>query len=357
MYMDTVRQMLVSIIIPVYKVEDYIEACLLSVLGQTYKNMEIILVDDCGGDSSIEVAQRLLRKSECLWKVVQHDSNRGLSAARNSGVCAATGDFIFFLDSDDVLQHEAIGHLVSLQREHQAEVVVGNVIRVDADGNEIKSSSRLIQQSKLSATPLDDLVKGIMPTVAWAKLFDRQFYIDNNLYFEEGIVHEDEPWGVLLALKCTSIYYSDKVIYHYRTTEGSIMNKLLNNPLLVKSCVRVIELTCEYLSKNHIELKGQRMEWFQRKIFVLLMRIFSCRKASLVEKMKTYRYIFSQYFDLKLCHSGDGYVMPLARTLCSVLPPSLSFIIAAYVGSYLPAFKRRIQALSGYLGGREVRCG
>ena len=96
----------VSIIIPIYKVESYIERCITSVLRQTYRNLEVILVDDCTPDSSMEIAKAVINENQnCGMNFVflKHDHNFGLSAARNTGINAATGDYLFFLDSDDEL--------------------------------------------------------------------------------------------------------------------------------------------------------------------------------------------------------------------------------------------------------------
>ena len=95
--------MKVSIIIPIYNVESYIANCLHSVFNQTYKDLEIILVDDCGTDKSMNIAMESINKykSSFYIKVIHHKENKGLSAARNSGIKEATGDYIYFLDSDD----------------------------------------------------------------------------------------------------------------------------------------------------------------------------------------------------------------------------------------------------------------
>ena len=107
--------MKVSIIIPIYKVEQFIEDCLRSVYNQSYKNLEIILVDDCTPDDSMLIARNFVSKKELPKgmeiKFLSHKKNRGLSAARNTGIDAATGDYIYFLDSDDELSPDCISLL------------------------------------------------------------------------------------------------------------------------------------------------------------------------------------------------------------------------------------------------------
>ena len=108
--------MLVSIIVPIYNVADYIEKCLLSVLNQTYRNIEVVLVNDCTPDNSIEVVQIILEgyKADRQIQILHHTINRGLSAARNTGIDAAKGEYIFFLDSDDWISEDCIERMLQL---------------------------------------------------------------------------------------------------------------------------------------------------------------------------------------------------------------------------------------------------
>ena len=102
------KDLLVSVIIPVYQVSDYVERCLLSVMNQTYQNIECIIVDDCSTDDSVAKCDRLIStyKGPIKFQILHHERNRGLSAARNTGTDAATGEYIFYLDSDDEITDE-----------------------------------------------------------------------------------------------------------------------------------------------------------------------------------------------------------------------------------------------------------
>ena len=119
----------VSIIIPVYNVEQYIESCLYSVINQTYKGtLECIIVNDCTPDQSMEVVNRLLSvyQGNILFKIINHQENKGLSAARNSGVKIAKGDYLYFLDSDDILVENAIKLLSNLSLQSFPDVIMGD---------------------------------------------------------------------------------------------------------------------------------------------------------------------------------------------------------------------------------------
>ena len=122
----------VSIIIPVYNVAPYIEACLKSVMRQTYSgSMECLVVDDCGTDESIAIAERMIAEYDgsILFQILHHEHNRGLSAARNTGTLQATGDYLYYLDSDDEITDECIELLMQkMLKNPDLEMVQGNVL-------------------------------------------------------------------------------------------------------------------------------------------------------------------------------------------------------------------------------------
>ena len=128
---------LVSVIIPVYQVTDYVERCLKSVMSQTYTDIECIIVDDKTQDDSIEKCERLIEvynnnlkldgKGRIRFKILHHEVNRGLSAARNTGTQAATGEYLYYLDSDDYISADCIETLIAPFKEHASlEMVQGN---------------------------------------------------------------------------------------------------------------------------------------------------------------------------------------------------------------------------------------
>ena len=116
---------MISVIIPVYNVEKYIIRCLESVKQQSYKDYEVILVDDCGQDNSIGLAKDYLEKNfPANSHIITHDCNKGLSAARNTGILAATGEFIYFLDSDDAITNDCLSLLYSYNRLRHGKIPV-----------------------------------------------------------------------------------------------------------------------------------------------------------------------------------------------------------------------------------------
>ncbi len=219
----------VSIIVPVYNVASYIERCMQSIMWQTFSNIECILIDDCGSDNSMDIANNLVQhyKGPIIFKILHHDHNRGLSAARNTGINAATGDYLFFLDSDDEITPNAISLFVKEAQSHpELEMVIGNVtsepyneyydLKVPYFPYNIINDNNAIR--RLFLTP-----KRIIPVMAWNKLVRYDFVKNNDLFFKEGVLHEDEHWMFFAVKYLKNIaFIKDRTYIHYETP-GSIM--------------------------------------------------------------------------------------------------------------------------------------
>lgn len=212
--------MLISIIIPVYNVAPYIENCLISVFNQTYKNLDIILIDDRSSDNSMFIAGELIKKyPEKKVKIIQHECNRGLSAARNTGINASEGELIFFLDSDDELPYNSIETLYNSLIKYKCEVSVGAFKVV---GN-TKTDFAKPYKEGLFSYPQNNLFKEyLFQYPACNRLYKSKFIKDNKLFFSEGILHEDILWSYMVAVKLSRFCYVDSETYKYTIRAGSI---------------------------------------------------------------------------------------------------------------------------------------
>lgn len=214
----------ISIVIPVYQVEDYIVACLESVANQGYPGrVEVIIVDDCGTDSSMELVTVFLNqyRGPFLFKVYSHLTNRGLSAARNTGLEHAIGDYILFVDSDDELLPEALNHLAAPLRQEAFDVIIGRPMK---RGSGQTYTRPISPYSVLRGSDcLSEYVKGHLPVVAWNKLYRRQMLMDHSLSFCDGVLFEDELWSFQVAHLADSFFLIKEVTYLYRLRSGSIM--------------------------------------------------------------------------------------------------------------------------------------
>lgn len=216
--------MKLSIIIPFYNVELYIESCLLSVLNQVEINdTEIILIDDCGTDNSKNIVQRIVQEYSNTHniKIISHTHNQGLSAARNTGVKYAKGDYIFFLDSDDKLPNNTIKtFLYYFKKYKRADFYIGNYIAEGNFNGPILDTTKGILETNKDI--FNAYINGNWYPMAWGKFINRDFFIKNELWFPIKRLHEDEYFSFLLALKAKTMVVMRDSVYIYNIRENSI---------------------------------------------------------------------------------------------------------------------------------------
>lgn len=215
----------VSVIVPVYQVRDYIRDCLQSLITQINPPpYELILVDDCGQDDSVELALQFLSATTNPppYQLLLHEANRGLSAARNTGIAAAEGDYLFFLDSDDQLVPDALSLLYTAARQHGADVVIGQTSLMTDDPAWMDNKTGILWQREEA---LKAYIAEQWMVQGWNKLLRADFIREHHLLFEEGLLHEDNRWSLYLAFSKPSIYCIPERTYVYRNVRpGSIMN-------------------------------------------------------------------------------------------------------------------------------------
>jgi glycosyltransferase involved in cell wall biosynthesis len=209
------KSLSVSIIIPIYNVEAYITDCLESICMQDYLNIEVILVDDKTPDKSMVIAGPIIEKIRQKYPVlvINHDVNKGLSAARNTGIKAANGDYVYFLDSDDALKPYAISCLVKFIKKYgRIDVVIGNYIVLTSEHPEtIPISGYFNDKDSILKIFLENKIH----IMAWNKLIRRSFLLANNIFFENGLLSEDVLFSYQTALKAESIFIASEATYIY----------------------------------------------------------------------------------------------------------------------------------------------
>lgn len=214
--------MKISIIVPIYNVESYIAPCLQSVMDQTYNGpIECLLVDDCGNDNSMGIVEDTLGNygGPIEFKVLHHEHNRGLSAARNTGTEAASGEYVYYLDSDDAISLDCIALMVEVVSNHpEVEVVQGAMEAIPYKKYydlELYKTPRFVDDNdwiRFNAYKYGER----LPVNATNKLLKKSFLVENALTFKEGINNEDELWSFLLyeRVKYWAVI-SDKTYLHY----------------------------------------------------------------------------------------------------------------------------------------------
>lgn len=214
-YMDNT----VSVIVPVYNVEKYLDRCIKSVIQQTYKNMEIILVDDGAKDKSGEMCDAWAAKDPRV--TVFHQKNGGVSKARNTGINKATGEYLIFVDSDDVIAPDMVEHLIWLLESENADIAMCGLYHIFDESNISFESKDAEVNSFDRVSAIRELwyQTSFLPSV-WGKVYKRDIF--GELRFTEGILFEDVDLLHKLFWKSGKIVYQDVPLYGYVHRENSI---------------------------------------------------------------------------------------------------------------------------------------
>ena len=226
LYDKEMNNPLVSVIVPIYGVERYISRCAYSLMEQTYSNVEYVFVNDCTKDSSMEILNNVIaefpsRKQQC--RILDHIENKGLAAARNTGINVASGDFIMHVDSDDYLEKDAIESLVAVAVIENSDIVVAGFNSVNGDS--------LIKSHYPEHLPKDQYIRRILNmsvyTNVWAKLYASSLFGDGKYTRPiEGVNHgEDYATLPRILYYAEKISYLDKCIYNYLESNTSSFTK------------------------------------------------------------------------------------------------------------------------------------
>lgn len=212
---------LISVIVPVYKVEDYLPRCVDSILCQTYRNIEVILVDDGSPDKCGEICDRYAQND--LRVRVIHKENGGLSDARNTGIEIASGQYISFIDSDDWVHPEFLETLYQLIRSADADIAVSDFLRTSTENLPLFSleEETVHQYSNLEALKQYAGIFYVQMVVSWGKLYKRHLF--DGVRFPVGRVHEDEFTTHQVIYKAKRIILTTRKLLYYWQRQDSIM--------------------------------------------------------------------------------------------------------------------------------------
>lgn len=211
----------ISVIVPVYNVVTYLKRCVTSITNQTYKDLEIVLVDDGSSDGSGLLCDELAKDDERI--VVIHQKNAGLSAARNVGLDIARGENIVFVDSDDWIHPRYVERMLEDMQKHQCKMAIGEMRR--CQNTEIFDELEGCSTEILREEAIPRMLKGEWVS-ACGKMYHRSLFDD--VRFPVGRNNEDYAILIYLFEKCETVCYTKDVIYYYFVREGSITRSLLN---------------------------------------------------------------------------------------------------------------------------------
>lgn len=286
---------LISVIIPVYNVKPYLRMCADSVFAQTFRNLEILFIDDGSTDGSGELCDALAQEDSRVRVI--HQKNGGLSAARNTGIDACTGDYIFFLDSDDAISPVALAHLWTACIRTRADVASGDFRRF--------SSMEVPQERAAFATEsfgTEEALRRMLMTQglghqAWGKLFRRKLW--ESFRFPVGLLYED--YAVIYDVMCQAgrVTSVTDALYFYRMHEGSIMHTRITerNLSLLDTCERVTHMISEKFPSLRPAAVRLQVVTYMRFLYDLLetdYRLFPEQQKRIIDTVKAHKKEFLQ---------------------------------------------------------------
>ena len=300
---------LVTISIPIFKCEKFIIRCLESVKNQTYKNLEIVLVNDCTPDDSMLLVKNFMDANPDLTiKIIEHQENSGLSVVRNNGIKASTGKYLFFLDSDDEITTDCIELLVKKAEKTDAQIIIAQNRWINTFDNTTKDFGfPTITEKKYYDNNLEIFSvysKGGFPSSSWNKLFKRDFIVDNQIYFVPGLFAQDELWFFHLLLKTDTLAIIDDITYlYYLHGESVIFNRKKKN---FENYLTILEyLTKSYKEEKNSELKTlikNKIILFKEMVLVMQWKALKDKeylKTNISRMQKLVRLNLSDYFRSK----------------------------------------------------------
>lgn len=283
---------LISVIVPIYKVETYLDECISSIVEQTHKNLEIILVDDGSPDNCPAICDNWAKKDERI-KVI-HKSNGGLSDARNAGIDVASGEYIAFVDSDDYIKPDMIEKLHAAIRREDADIAVCGILNCE-DGKETAWGCHSVigTPEKILTMLYDDAA---YPVSAWNKLYRRSCW--KELRFPIGKTCEDAFTTYQLVHNAKPIVMIPEALYCYRIRPGSIMTSSFS----LKKMDEEEAWRCNYqfIEQNYPQLKKAAFDFYLQRVNVLIHTMTLEDQNSYAEQ---YQYL------CKILKSNWGYVV------------------------------------------------
>lgn len=269
-----------SVIIPVYNVEKYLEECLNSISKIKDINYEILIVNDGSPDNSQKIIEEFCKNNNKAKFFIKE--NGGISSARNYGLERAKGEYIWFVDSDDFINTDEFQNFYK-GLEEGIDILIGNYFLLKdkniTQGTESYKKNIIFSGEKfLRENGKVILGKGYV----WRNLYRREFLMNNNLYFEKGIVLEDQLFTILCFLKAKKIKYLDKSIYYYRIGREGSITSTPNKELFAKSSYKI----CEELLKSEKEVNN--LYWVKQMMFshyTNYMKYFKKRDLELEKKL------------------------------------------------------------------------
>lgn len=315
------QQPLISVIVPVYKVENYLDKCVKSILSQTYKNLEVWLVDDGSPDSCGKMCDDW-KKKDARINVI-HKKNGGLSEARNVAIDMATGVWILCIDSDDYIAENCIETLVRLALENDAQCSVIQPLEFEEGTEPISSNEEGFEVLDRIEAIRDMFYQTKLETSAWGKLYHRSLF-EEGIRYPNGLLFEDNPTTYRLLYKCKKVVVSRKKLYYYQLRANSIEGADFT-PAKLDQGLQILSLL-----QSHPEITDELGKAFRCKLASLAFHFLMKMPDDYARKGELWKYIA----DNRWCVIWDRNARMKTRVGCAL----------SYLG--IPTMKRIFEYVS-----------
>ena len=283
----------ISIIVPIYNAEKYVEETIKSIIDQTLKNIEIILVNDGSTDGSKQICEKYLNLDKRI--ILINKENGGLADARNAGLKIASGKYIMFIDADDLYEPDSCEHMYKTIEETNSDYVIGNYQMMDDDGKKWNNVAFDIDVYDEMELDLNDHKKSffVMNSTAWNKIYRTEFLKQNDITFKVPAPAEDSYFTLMCFTKAKKGFYTSKIIYLYRNSPNS----------LSKDCsIKYFKGINKSYRATYEAIRTNKGLFFYRYIYAkinayILCQLIDSEKAEDNEKIK-FLSEFSWYFTL-----------------------------------------------------------
>lgn len=316
--------MKVSVIVPVYNVEGYLEKCVESILAQSFKEFELILVDDGSADQSGALCDQLAEKDGRIRVI--HQENRGLGGARNTGLHAAKGEWLLFVDSDDWIDPWTLDSSLALGEEQDADMVVFGFRSVDEQGNVLGTfAEKQPKGEPLTAAEHKDIL--LIGPAAWNKLYRRSLFEKTGVEYPSRVWYEDIRTTQKLLPAVRRAVFSDYVGYNYLQRPGSIMNNLT-----LDRNREILEAFDDLL--GYYASAGLANEYQEELCFLTLFHVYLTASVRVIRADRRHKLIpqFAEYLKKHFpAYRTNKYLATLTgnqKLLLKLLEKKLYFLIA-----------------------------
>lgn len=285
---------MISVIVPVYKVEKYLEKCLMSIRNQTYTDLEIILIDDGSPDCCGAICDDMAAQDKRI--VVIHQPNGGLSSARNRGLEIATGEYIAFIDSDDYVTPDYFEKMIKAITDENADMCMCGSVCIDEDGN-ILYQDLLYEEKCFTGSQIVNFFVLNLKTAVWNKLFRKSLI--GNVRFPEGRIHgEDLVFFISLLQNDITLITVNNLGYYYVKHSDSITTGMFSEKAFDE--VYCKDLAHSMLTEKFPEFSSETFVWRFRARMNLIRKIVLFNKRDFVKEYEQYRiWVKKNYCSIK----------------------------------------------------------